>query len=217
MPFILLAVALTWLVCMPLHYRYKKNGRKAISLVFKAIPTCFAAAFAGYAVFSGKGADAYAALIFAGLCVCALADVLLDVRMEAGGALFFCGHVLYVAALSLYKPLSWWSLTLFALSACGLMYFGSHYRHAAPSRLVLCGAAIYGLALAALLGFSIPLPFLAYSRRALLAAAGAALFVVSDLTLCHNTVRNKPVSWHYVSLGIYYTGQLLLGLSAARI
>ena len=34
------------------------------------------------------------------------------------------------------------------------------------------------------------------------------------MTLCHNTVRKKPVKWHYISLGIYYTAQWLLALSA---
>ena len=48
------------------------------------------------------------------------------------------------------------------------------------------------------------------------AASGAALFVVSDMTLCYNTVQKKPTLWHYISLGIYYTAQLLLGLSAGK-
>ena len=43
---------------------------------------------------------------------------------------------------------------------------------------------------------------------------GAALFVASDLTLLHNTLRKAPVSCHFFSLGMYYMGQLLLGLSA---
>ena len=50
----------------------------------------------------------------------------------------------------------------------------------------------------------------------MLAAAGAALFVASDMTLCYNPVQKKPTLWHYLSLGIYYSAQLLLGLSAVK-
>ena len=213
MPYaILISVALIFLVLMPAFFRLQKQGRKGLSLVFKAASTLIAAGFALHACL--QGADAYAALILAGLCVCVLADVVLDIRFVAGGALFFAGHVLYVTALGLYRQPSWWCLTVFVLAGGGLAFFGSHYRADAPAKhLVIC-AAIYGVALAALLGFSIPLPFLAFSRRSLLAALGAALFVASDLTLCHNILRDKPVPYRFVSLGMYYMGQLLLGLSA---
>ena len=32
----------------------------------------------------------------------------------------------------------------------------------------------------------------------------------------YNTVQKKPTLWHYLSLGIYYSAQLLLGLSAVK-
>ncbi|MDD3335475.1 MAG: lysoplasmalogenase [Eubacteriales bacterium] len=217
MLYVALAVALTWALCMPLHFHFHQQKRKGWSLLFKALPTVFAATFAGAAVFAFPLCDAYARLIFISLCVCVAADVLLDIRFEIGGALFFCGHVLYLLAFSLYRPLSWWCLTAFVLAAGMMQYFISHYQKEVPSKLILAGLRIYAVALAAMLAFGIPLPFLAFSTRAVLASLGAILFVTSDLTLCHNTLRHKPTSWHYVSLGIYYTGQLLLGLSAYNI
>lgn len=212
-----IVMLLTWGVCMPLRFHLKEREHKGLSLLLKAIPTALVAGCAGYAVAFDPAADAYARLIFIGLCVCVAADVLLDIRFEVGGGLFFAGHVLYVLALSVYKPLSWWSLTVFVLAGGIMQYFLNHYRKQVSSRLIGLGLRIYALALAALLAFSIPLPFLAYSHRAVMAAVGAVMFVLSDLTLCHNTLRHKPVSWHYVSLGVYYTGQLLLGLSALHI
>ena len=213
---ILAAVLLTWALCMPLHFYGKKQKNKVLSLIFKALPTIMAAAFAGYAALCLPGSDDYARLIFLGLCTCVFADVLLEIRFEAGGFLFFLGHVLYVLALSRYRVLSWWCLTVFLIAAAVLEIFVHSYRNRVPARFLLLGLRIYALALSALLAFSLPLPFLAPGSRSVLAASGAALFVVSDMTLCYNTVRKKPTLWHFISLGIYYSAQLLLGLSAVK-
>ena len=64
---------------------------------------------------------------------------------------------------------------------------------------------------------SVRLPRAVYavpSARSTLAALGAVMFVVSDMTLCHNLLLKRPGSCHFVSLGIYYMAQLLLALSA---
>lgn len=212
MLYVAVAVALIWLLWMPLHFRLK--ARRTLSLVAKVIPTLTAAAFAGYACFGMGQRNAYAELIFAGLLVCSLADWMLGVRFEVGGALFFIGHVFYTLAMALYRHVSLWSLAVFVVAEVCLWLFLSKYKRDIESRFIVLGLSIYSLALSALLAFSVPLPFLSYSRGALLAACGAALFVVSDLTLCHNTVRDKPDMWHFLSLGAYYMGQLLLALSA---
>lgn len=213
---ILAAVLLTWALCMPLHFYGKKQKNKVLSLIFKALPTILAAAFAGYGALCLPGSDDYARLIFLGLCTCVFADVLLEIRFEAGGFLFFLGHVLYVLALSRYRVLSWWCLTVFLIAAAVLEIFVHSYRNRVPARFLLLGLRIYALALSALLAFSLPLPFLAPGSRSVLAASGAVLFVASDMTLCYNTLRKKPTLWHYVSLGVYYSAQLLLGLSAVK-
>ena len=213
---ILAAVVLTWALCMPLHFYGKQKKNKVLSLVFKALPTIMAAMFAGYAALCLPASDDYAKLIFLGLCTCVFADVMLDIRFEIGGFLFFLGHVLYVLALSRYRVLSWWCLTVFVIAAAVLEIFVYRYREKVPARFILLGLHIYALALSALLAFSLPLPFLAPGSRSVLAASGAVLFVVSDMTLCYNTVQKKPTLWHYISLGIYYTAQLLLGLSAGK-
>ena len=214
---VICAILLTWAVCMPLHFHCKEKGRKVWSLVFKALPTLMAALFAGYGALVVPGGDDYARMIFLGLCVCVCADVMLDVRFEIGGFLFFLGHVLYVLALSRYRMMTWWYPTVFLIAAVGLEFFVRHYQDKVTAAMILVGLRIYALALAALLAFSLPLPFLAPGPRSALAALGAALFVVSDLTLCHNTMKRKPTMWHFVSLGVYYSGQLLLGLSALNL
>ena len=135
-------------------------------------------------------------------------------RFEVGGALFFTGHAVYVAALGQYREPSWWCLTVFVLALAGLWRFALRYRRYFPRPHLLAGVLIYVVALAALLAFSLPLPLLAPSPRSTLAALGAATFVVSDMTLCHNLLLKRSTPYHFVSLGIYYMAQLLLALSA---
>ncbi len=213
MLYVAAAVALIWLLWMPLYFKTKRNKPLYPSLIIKIIPTLTAAAFAGYACFATAQPNNYSKLIFAGLCVCALADWMLEVRFEVGGGLFFAGHVCYVLALLLFRPFSAWSIAVFIVAEVGLLFFLSKYRREIKPHMLVYGLALYTAALASLLAFSLPLPFTAFSRGTVLSAVGAVLFVLSDLTLCHNTVRKKPDSWHFKSLGAYYMAQLLLALS----
>lgn len=214
MAYILLYIALTWLALMPARFRAMAKGYRKTSLALKALPTALAAAFAAAGCFAADGDDLYGLMIFIGLCICTLADIALDVRFEVGGALFFTGHAVYVAALSQYRVLSWWCLTVFVIALAGLWCFALRYRRCFPRAHLLAGALVYVVALAALLAFSLPLPLLAPSARSTLAALGAVTFVASDMTLCHNLLLKRPVPYHFVSLGIYYMAQLLLALSA---
>ena len=217
MGFVWFAFALTWLVCMPLRYRLEHRGQKAASLFCKAVPTAMAAALAGYAHFALSPMEPYSLGIFVGLCVCGLADVLLNVFLPLGGALFFAGHMCYVAAMGLYRAFTWWSLTACLLALAGLWLFGLRYKSLVQDRRLFWGMFLYAVALATLLGFSLPLPFLAPSKRSALADVGAALFVASDLMLCLNHVYRRGLPWRFASLGVYYAAQLLIGLSAFPI
>lgn len=121
MPYAILSAVLIWLVLMPVHFRTKQSASKLPTLIAKVVPTLMAAAFAGAAAFSGASADAYARLLFIGLCICAMADLMIEIRFEIGGVLFFAGHMLYVAALLFYRALCWWNLAVFAGALAGAM------------------------------------------------------------------------------------------------
>ena len=73
---------------------------------------------------------------------------------------------------------------------------------------------IYSAALAVVLALSLPLPFVDFSARTLLAALGALVFVLSDMGVCHGMMRKISKKQDFLYLGIYYLAQLLLGLSA---
>lgn len=211
MPFAVGAVVLIALVLMPLKFHYQGRS-KPLELVFKAASTAVALGFAVYRCASTGFAEPYALWLALGLALCLLGDIFLEIRFTVGGALFFLGHVAYVVGVSERFTLTWVTAAAFALAAAGLLPFLYHYRARIPGAL-LPPLTVYALVLALLLGAALPQPFLALSRQTVLLALGAALFVASDMTLCRNMVLQKGTRPQYVSLLMYYLGQLLLALS----
>ncbi|MDD3409894.1 MAG: lysoplasmalogenase family protein [Eubacteriales bacterium] len=211
MVYAIAAAALIWLALMPAHFYFIRKGRKGLVMLFKGLPTLLCAVLA--AVFGAEGEE-FARLMLVGLAVCLAADEAIEVRLEAGGALFFVGHVLYVAALVTLKRPGVAGALVFAASAAGLNVFLRRYRAKILDRRLYVCLTLYTLALSALLGAAAPLPFEAFSRRTALAAVGAVLFVISDMTLCRNSVENRPEREKYVSLGIYYMAQLCFAVCA---
>lgn len=211
--FAALAVLLSARVIMPIRYYYLDRNHRAAELSLKAIPTLMCAAFAAWACLDGTGGR-YALLILCGLCVCTAADVVLGIRFVLGGALFLLGHVFYISAFLSLQALSGWNLLVFAIALPGLWLFCQCYRPLIKSRLVSYGVLLYSAALAVLLCLSLPLPFAILSQRTVLAAAGAALFVLSDMGVCHSILVDTSKSFSFRMLGVYYLAQLCLGLSA---
>lgn len=206
----LIAVLATAFVIMPARYCLSSRISRRWSLTLKVIPTLMCAAFAGTACLGG---DRYALLVFIGLCVCAVADVMLGVHFITGGALFFTGHMFYIAAFCIQQPPTWWSLPAFGGMLALLWLFLQRFR-AGMSRKMFTLARIYSAALAVVLSLSVPMPFLAFSQRTLLSALGAVLFVLSDMGVCHGMLCKISRRRDYCYLGVYYLAQLLLALSA---
>lgn len=206
-----LAVLATVLVITPLRNRCPGSKSRFWNLMLKVIPTLMCAAFAGASLL--HGGDRYSLLIFIGLCVCAVADVLLNIHFITGGALFFAGHLFYISAFCIQQTPTWWSLPVFAVMLGLLWLFLQHFR-AGMSRKMFMLVRIYSAALAVVLSLSLPMPFLAFSQRTVLAALGALIFVLSDMGVCHGMLCRISRRRDQCYLGIYYLAQLLLGLSA---
>ncbi len=212
-----LIAALTWAVIMPARFSRMKNGRDIpLTLVLKGIPTAAAAAFACWAALSHNPIP-YARWMALGLLVCLAADVVLDAYFVVGGGLFLLGHVCYVIGLTRLAPLTLWHGLVFLAALAALEGFLWAYRKRITDRLLALGVCVYAAALAALLAAALPLPFLGGGAHPLLAAAGALLFVISDATLCDNMINQRPLPNQYISLGVYYTAQLFLGLSTLAV
>lgn len=216
MPYVVGILVLIWAVWMPLNFWFRKKNNKRMALVFKAAGTLSATAVAAYACFFQPQTGNYAMLVLTGLCVCACADVLLDIRFKVGGTLFFIGHVLYVAAFASYDYFTVWSLVVFVAAILLLNWFLSLYQKEIPPD-IYSPLVLYTVALSGLLSSSLPLPLAAFSRRTVLGALGALFFVVSDLLLCRNSVGKRSARARVFSLGTYYLAQLMLAASTLSV
>lgn len=95
-----------------------------------------------------------------------------------------------------------------------LWLFLGYFKPRVQNQALYKGAKIYATVLAVVLCLILPMPFLAFSQRTLLAALGAGVFVLSDMGVCHGQVCKISRRLDAFYLGIYYLAQLLLGLSA---
>ena len=182
-------------------FREKRNKKRELAL--KGAATLTAALPAWYGFF--RQPDPGFLLIAVGLCVCAAADVVLDLHFLAGTACFGLGHVCYCAAYVLLSPPGWPSALLFFLLCAGA---GAAY----PQLKKLDGPGgalpylVYALVIAAMLALALP------QKPALL--AGAGLFVASDALLLVRIAYKVPSrGYDYLCLGCYYLAQFLIGAS----
>jgi uncharacterized membrane protein YhhN len=231
MPWLIAGYVSIWLVWMPLRSRAKHEGKRALSTVWKVIPTLMAAGVALYACLTGL-ADTAAWLMCAGICLGAVADAVLEYRFKLGGFLFFSAHCLYIAAfLRLCPPGR--ATVIVLLVAIGLAFlFLGRYGARIMGAALRVGGSMYALTLCALLAVALPAPFIQGGLRETLGAVGAGLFVLSDALLCRNSVvhrmarareaengtvdlraeRRRAVV-ERLTLGCYYTAQATLALS----
>ena len=151
-----------------------------------------------------------AKLIVIGLCLGAAADVLLNLRQVfraagqkiflVGILVFLSGHIVYLAAVLPLCP----APILSALAAAVLTFLLMRWIFG----IVYIGAIVFlnCVAAANLLSYA--------SGFNILFAAGALLFLVSDIVLILNTFGEKTrFALRFVNLGLYYIGQLIIALS----
>lgn len=212
--FLLLVV---WGSIMPTRFRHMKNGQDTpFTLVLKGVPTAMAALFPLSCLILEMRSP-YPGWMLAGLLFCLAGDVVLSLHFVAGGGLFLLGHLCYVTGLLSLQPPGGIHLLVFAAALAVLLGLLLRLRKRFTDRLLFYGVCVYAAALAALLAAALPLPLAAGSPQAWCAAAGALLFVLSDITLCDNMLNARPVRNQYISLGIYYTAQFLLGISTLAV
>jgi len=230
MAYVLAGYGSIWLVWIPLRLFTKSKGRRGLSTACKVIPTLMAAGLAGRACMAHANAGAAPWLVFAGLLLGAAADAALEIRFTVGGTLFFLAHGLYTAAFFTLCPPNVWTLPVFLTALLLAALFLKRYGARVTGRMLRAGAAVYAVALCALLASALPAPFLAESRQAAPGALGAALFVLSDALLCRNAaarrkagapetradgkaLRRRRALEAALSLGCYYTAQTALAVS----
>lgn len=200
-------------IAMPARFRrMKENKDNSFTLFLKGLPMATVILL----VWLNGGfpqAAPHACWMLSGLILCLAGDIVLGIHFIAGGGLFLAGHVCYVISLLGRQPLTPVHGILFLAILGLLVAFLSLFRSRMPDQRLFPAVCIYAAALAALTTAALPLPFTAGNPQNWLAALGAILFVVSDMTLCDNMLNRRPRRNEYISLGIYYAAQFLLGAS----
>ena len=208
--FTLAGAALMFVVLMPAYLMLRDGPHNALALACKGGCTLAAAALGAAGAFLGGAGAPGGWWLAAGLVLCAAADVVLSIRFVGGMGIFLLGHLCYIAAFLRAAPLTLWSIPLFFLMASAVFLLFRRQIPAMKDRLVpFC---VYAAVLLAMLALALPLPF-SLGWPGGLAAAGAALFVLSDLLLARNLLAGATRFSDVFSLACYYTGQLLLASS----
>lgn len=201
------AVALCVLVAMTasgLGYQLGKlpgrYGRRVV-LLLKGGTTMIAALLALYgASLSGLAGHWW---LFAGLAVCAAADVALDLHFRLGMAAFALGHLCYIAAFLLLAPLKPLSVAVYVALVLAVML--ASRRLAGQMKEPIAPFRLYALVIFAMLALAIGLRPLT--------AIGALLFVISDSLIFYRFVRPAGRFNSNACMLLYYSAQYLLALS----
>lgn len=191
----------------PLYAGERLHGHPAIRTAVKGAGTLIAAGMALHGTVQLPETASW--LIVAGLAVCAVADVALNVHFLAGMGIFWGGHVLYCGAFLQLIPFQPMSLVVYALLCllCAALFSpslrGKGWR--------VLPYVVYGSALLFMLSVALLLPGL-LGPRGLVAAIGALLFTVSDLLIARGQVKQTMQHQTWWVMGLYYCAQLLLSL-----
>lgn len=194
-------------IFMPLYLKVKKDKETALSLTFKGLCTLIAVllCFAG-ALRSGT---AFSWWMTAGLFVCMAADIAIGIQFIAGVFVFLIGHLCYITAFLSLAPYSSWSLLVFAaVLALAFGLFRKTLDKAGNAKIPLC---VYAAVISAMLSIAVLLP-VTLGRNGLIPAAGAVLFVLSDMLLARNMYIRMTRLSDAFCLTCYYAGQYLLAL-----
>jgi uncharacterized membrane protein YhhN len=203
------ALGIAVILSAALHIRAEVRDLRRQSYLFKPLTMALIWLIA---LLGQAASPAYKAMILAGLVFSLAGDVLLILptdRFTAGLAAFLIAQLCYGAAfVSQIRALTWWRLIPL------LAYGAVVYALLAPSlgKLKL-PVGIYVVAILSMAWLAWERWSQAGSRGALLAFAGALLFVASDTVLAFNRFRLKSRLAHAVSLALYWAAQGLLACS----
>lgn len=194
----------------------KKNYIPAVILKGLA-SVCFV--ILGTMLSKGSGT---AKLITAGLFLGCIADVLLNLRYVfkekgqlvflVGIAVFLSGHILYLIAV-LQGAKYWWICVIAGVILTALLMIWIFKQITAKKAFKIFGIVYIG---AIVLLNCVAIGNLIASPSAFTAifAAGAILFLVSDIVLILNTFgKETKQSLRITNIALYYAGQLLIALS----
>ena len=206
-------------LCLMALFLIRENRKEYIpAVILKGLASaCFV--ILGFLLSDGSKT---AQLITAGLLVGAIADVLLNLRMVfpekgqpvflLGILVFLSGHILYLAAV-IWGAAYWWICVISGAILTALLMTWIFRQITAKKAFKVFGVVYIG---AIVLLNCVAIGNLIASPSAFNAvfAAGAVLFLLSDIVLILNTFgKETKQSLRVTNISLYYAGQILIALS----
>jgi uncharacterized membrane protein YhhN len=189
------------------------RGARRMVYAFKPLTTVLTLALAATAHDPVPGG--YRALVCAGLLFSLAGDVFLMLprdRFVAGLASFLVAHGFYVAAFAPWPPALRAPGALLVLALFGAVLLRALWKDLGRLRLPV---AVYAAALLAMAWQAAERWTALGTMAALLAVAGAALFVVSDSALAWQRFRRRHPYGQRAVLSTYFAAQWLIALSVS--
>ncbi|HLM69071.1 MAG TPA: lysoplasmalogenase [Longimicrobium sp.] len=203
------AIALSAVLTIAADHR----GARRMVYVFKPLTTVLTLALAATARDPVSGG--YQALVCAGLLFSLAGDVFLMLprdRFVAGLASFLVAHGFYVAAFAPWPPAFRAPAALLVMAVMGAGLLRALWKDLGRLRLPV---AVYAAALLGMAWQAAERWTALGTPPALLAAAGAALFVVSDSALAWQRFRRRYRYGQVIVLATYFAAQWLIAISVA--
>lgn len=206
-------------LCLMAVFLVKESRKEYVpAVILKGLASaCFVAL--GFLLSDGSKT---AQLITTGLLLGAIADVLLNLRLVLpekgqpifliGILVFLSGHILYLIAV-MRGAAHWWICVIAGIILTALLMTWIFKQITAKKAFKIFGVVYIGAIV--LLNF-VAIGNLIVSPSAFTAvfAAGAILFLVSDIVLILNTFgKETKQSLRVTNISLYYAGQILIALS----
>ena len=198
-------------VSAALHIRAEYRGPRWQVYLCKPLTTTILLALALGA--HGPAGVRYQLAIAAGLALSLAGDVFLmlpDDRFVAGLASFLAAHVAYLVAFTTGVTLGTAPLLLAPFAVVGTAVLGFLWPSLGRLRAPV---GVYVIVIIAMAGQASVRAWTLHTTSSLLAATGAALFVVSDTILAVNRFRAPFRRAQALIMGTYVTAQWLIALS----
>lgn len=151
-------------------------------------------------------ADVTLLLIVIGMTLCAVGDIVLEIRFLRGGLLFFGGHLVYVSALiTKMEKLSIVAIVVYII----LVFTGTFLTCTKLGKKYRYGLIAYNLAISG--SFALSVPFIITGIPAfVLLGTGLCFLAISDWLLARNKTLGSTFGWSLISLVFYFGGQILI-------
>ena len=202
-----------------IYSEYKRNMFAAVFLKGAASLIFVVIGFIGY---KAVGQTEISRLVLFGLILGAAGDILLNIRYLTAGLktfffvtgtiAFFAGHIMYLAALIMTSDCFAVSAAVAAGITVILWIIVERKTIVALPLKILGGLYIAAVVFMACVAVGNAVSVCSTGR--ILFAAGAVLFLISDMILILNTFgKNPKMFWSGICLSLYYPGQLLIALA----